>query len=87
MSDKMSMMQRAIDVQARHTEVLMELPNVVGVAVGKRERDGETTEETCLVVMVDRKFPLDELEPAAIIPTEIDGVPVDVREIGPFEAL
>ncbi len=69
-------------VQAQHAESLMELANVIGVAIGYRKRGGEHTEEAVLVVMVDFKVPKEDLDEADIIPREIDGVPVDVQEMG-----
>jgi hypothetical protein len=82
----MSMMQKAIDAQARYTEMLMQKPHVVGVAVGIRETEGKSTGETCLIVMVDEKVPDEELAEEDRIPTELDGVPVDVQVTGTFEA-
>jgi len=61
--------------------------NVVGVGIGLRSRGGERTGEVVLVVMVNRKVPQAHLAPADIIPSEIDGVPVDVQEVGEIDAL
>jgi hypothetical protein len=36
--------------------------------------------------MVEQKVPLDQLAPEDRIPSELDGVPVDVQETGTFEA-
>jgi hypothetical protein len=85
MQDK-DMLQRAIEVQARHTDALMEKPHVVGVAVGTKQVDGVDTGEMCLIVMVDEKVPDEQLNPEDRIPEEIDGVPVDVLVTGTFEA-
>jgi hypothetical protein len=73
-------------VQAQHAQELMRYPNVVGVASGFRTRGGQPVDEPCLVVYVERKLPESELSRAEILPTEIDGVPVDVVEVGRIQA-
>jgi hypothetical protein len=79
--------QQAIAVKARHEARLMQKANVVGVGVGFRERGGKLTDEVALVVNVIRKLPEDQLAPEDLIPTEIEGVPVDVYETGEIRAL
>jgi hypothetical protein len=69
-------------VQARHQQELLRYPNVVGVATGTRTRGGRPTGETGLLVLVSRKVPASELEPDEVLPSEIEGVPVDVVETG-----
>lgn len=75
---------RATAVQAKYAEELMALPNVVGVAVGLIQRGGNYSDEVGLVVMVEQKLPEAQLTPETTIPRELDGVPVDVQETGPF---
>jgi hypothetical protein len=65
---------------------LLGLPNVVGVGVGLRMRRGKPTGEVALVVMVNKKVPAVELAPNSLIPTELDGIPVDVMEVGDLRA-
>jgi hypothetical protein len=79
-------MERVRAVKEAHTDELMSKANVVGVGVGLLERGGVRTQTVALVVMVKRKLPRARLSPADIIPTEIDGVPVDVREVGEISA-
>ncbi len=79
--------QQAIAVKARHEARLMQKANVVGVGVGFREEGGKLTDQVALVVNVIRKLPKDQLAPEDLIPTEIEGVPVDVRETGEIRAL
>jgi hypothetical protein len=74
-------------VRARHEASLLGYPNVVAVAEGVRTRRGRPTGERCLVVYVSRKVPRPELRPNEVLPAEIEGVPVDVVEAGPVEAL
>jgi len=73
-------------VQAKYADDLMAYPNVVGVGVGYRQHNGETTDELCLVVMVDEKVPISALASDDILPTTLDDVPVDVQETGSFSA-
>jgi hypothetical protein len=40
-----------------------------------------------LVVMVDRKLSTAQLDLEGLIPVEIDGVPVDVQEVGEIKAM
>jgi hypothetical protein len=79
--------QQAIAVKARHEARLMQKANVIGVGVGFREQGGKSTDQVALVVNVTHKLPRDQLAPEDIIPTEIEGVPVDVRETGEIRAL
>ncbi len=71
-------------VQAEHADSLMKLPNVIGVGIGYCRRKDSPIEEPGLVVIVDHKVPVAQLAEADIIPREIDGVQVEVRELGGF---
>jgi hypothetical protein len=64
----------------------MRKENVVGVGVGLRMRRGTTTREVALVVMVSRKVPRAQLAEDDLVPGELDGVPVDVQEVGEVRA-
>ncbi len=75
------------DVRRRYQDELMAKANVVGVGIGRRQQGGESTQEPALVVMVSKKVPLWQLPPEDVIPTSLDGVPVDVQEIGELRAL
>ena len=74
-------------VRSAHEESLLAKANVVGVGIGFRRRRGETTGEAALVVMVTHKVPRGQLAPQDFIPDRIEGVPVDVREVGELRAL
>ena len=78
---------RAQAVKAKYTRELMGKRNVVGVGVGFRERAGQRGDDVCIVVSVREKLPLDQLAPKDVLPTELDGVPVDVQATGAFRAL
>lgn len=87
--DRLSRIQYA---QERNEDVLLDLPNVLGVATGLRQRDGRTTDETCIQVFVERKPPLERLAawervPASVVGFEDESVRTDVIEITPPEAL
>jgi hypothetical protein len=65
------------EVVRRHTEQLMTLPAVVGVAEGRS--DGHP----CVVVLVERR----RAEAVAAIPNLLDGFPTRIVETGTPEAL
>jgi hypothetical protein len=73
---------RATLVQKKYTEMLLKIPHVMGVAVGLQKKNGTYTGDVCLVVLVDKKRPANDLTPQDLIPSELDGVCVDVQEIG-----
>lgn len=81
------MTAKAMLVQTKYTDMLMAKAHVMGVGIGLLEKDGVSTGEVCLVVMVDKKVPPEELAEVDRIPEELDGVKVDLREIGVPTAL
>ena len=84
--DKQLPIERVEAVKNAYQAELMSKSNVVGVGVGLRQTGGETSNDVALVVMVSKKIPKAQLAPEDIIPSELDGVPVDVKEIGKIEA-
>lgn len=78
--------ERIQQVKESHQAWLMSKPHVVGVGTGLRHKDGQRTSELVLVVMVDQKVPRILLSEQDQIPTEIDGVPIDVKEVGGVKA-
>jgi hypothetical protein len=74
------------EVKGRHLDELLGLPNVVGVGVGLRQRAGRQTGELAITVMVQRKVPRSQLAEADVIPSQLEGVPVDVVEVGKLDA-
>jgi hypothetical protein len=79
---KQAIVGKAQDVRRRYQEMLMSKPNVVGVGIGLRHTGGKRTDDLGIVVMVRRKVPEILLEPEEIIPAEIEGISVDVKEVG-----
>lgn len=78
--------QRAQAVKRAYADQLMAKANVVGVGVGFCKRSGQRTGEVGLVVMVNKKLPAVQLNPEDVLPLEIEGVPVDVQEVGEIRA-
>lgn len=87
MSEESERLQRAQAVKRKYEITLLQKKNVVGVGVGYRERAGRLTEEIAIVVNVSRKLPARMLAADDLIPETLDGVPVDVREVGALRAL
>jgi hypothetical protein len=79
-------MKRALEVQQRYEHYLLGKPHVVGIGVGYAAEGGQPTPQVALVVMVDRKLPPEQVPPMDRIPSQLDGVRVDVQETGGFEA-
>ena len=86
MDDSQEVQARVEAVKRAYSAELMEKANVVGVGVGVRYRGGVHTGEVALVVMVSRKLPRAQLAPQDVIPSILDGVPVDVQEVGKLSA-
>jgi hypothetical protein len=82
MSQQDVQMAKAQVVQTKYQEELLKKPHVVGVGVGLCKRGGVSTGDVCLVVMVDQKVPKEQLAPEDRVPSELDGVCVDVQEVG-----
>ena len=59
--------------QEANEERLLDLPNVIGVATGFRERGGELTDEIAVQVFVERKLPRPRLAPSQIVPERVPG--------------
>ncbi len=79
-------LERLRAVKNLHEADLMQKPNVVGVGIGLRQRRGEMTDEPVIVVSVTHKPPASLMAPEDVIPTELDGVPVDVQAVGKLKA-
>lgn len=80
--ERRSQIERAQAAKTAHAAELLELPNVVGVGLGLMRTGGVRGDEIGLVVMVERIVPEESLTPDERIPSEIDGVAVEVRVAG-----
>ena len=70
-------------VKDRVSVSLRKYPNVTGVGVGYKMVNGHRTEIISIRVYVRTKLPVDQLPKDAILPQQVDGVPVDVIEVHP----
>jgi hypothetical protein len=66
----------ADEVKQRHEAELMSIPGVVGVGVG--QCDGQA----CIKALVEEETP----ELARVVPTDLEGIPVELEEIGQVRA-
>jgi len=69
------------DVLERHWEKLREFPNVLSVGLSKKFVKGVDTGLDSITVFVSSKKPKKLLSKKDILPSELDGVPVDVVEL------
>jgi hypothetical protein len=73
--------QMSIDaVKTKYEERLMQLPNVTGVAIGRRGG------KDVIKVFVTRKVSESVLRPEEIVPKRLEGVETDVEDIGVITA-
>jgi hypothetical protein len=79
-------MARVMAVQDKYTDELLRKPRVVGVSVGRIDSYDGQTGDPALVVLVNRHVPEEQILCTDRIPSELDGVPVVVREVGTLEA-
>jgi hypothetical protein len=78
----MSDIKSVAQAKSAHKAMLLAKPNVVGLGTGYRTVGKRMTDELCLVTLVRRKLPRAGLDPQALVPAEVDGVPTDVLEVG-----
>jgi hypothetical protein len=79
--------EQILAVIREHKEDLLTKANVVGVAMGYRQKGSKTTDKLALVVMVSKKVPETQLNSGDHIPSSIDGVPIDVQMVGEITAV
>ena len=75
-SDRAPPQRSADEVKRRHEAELMSIPGVVGVGVGQCEG------QACIKVLVERETP----ELAGAVPNDLEGIRVDLEEIGKVSA-
>jgi len=61
--------------------------NVLGVGIGEKISDGRPTGAQSIKLFVRLKYPKDEIASDHVLPKTINGVPVDVEEIGDLRPL
>jgi hypothetical protein len=74
------------EIKKRHEHEFMSKKNVVGLGIGFKERGGTATEELSLVVFVSQKLADNALDLEDRLPESVEGVPVDVQEVGKIRA-
>lgn len=79
--------EKVKQIKDRYTDQLMKKANVVGVGIGLAMKNGVRTDELSLVVMVRQKVSWKKLDEDDIIPQEIEGVKVDVQQVGDLRAM
>ena len=79
-------MDEILKVKERHKAELFACRGVVGVGIGYKRMKGKETGRISIIVSVERKIPLYDLEQDDIIPGEIEGIPTDVVEVGEIRA-
>jgi hypothetical protein len=66
---------------AEARRLLLQIPGVLGVGYGYKERGGQLTTETSFRVYVDQKKPTAALAPEHVIPDQVLGIKTDVIKI------
>jgi hypothetical protein len=69
-------------VQQKHEEELLKMQNVVGVALGTREKEGKESDEPVLSVLVSHKAIPELLTEEDLVPPKIGDCATDVVEVG-----
>jgi hypothetical protein len=67
-------------VKQRIEDELLARPGVVGVDINEKVTKGQPTGELAIVVYVEEKKAKNKLGAADVIPSEIDGIPTDVKQ-------
>lgn len=80
--ERQAAIDRALAVKAKAKEELLNKANVIGLGIGLKTVGGEQTGDVSLVVLVSQKLPPADLAACDLLPAEIDGVPIDVQEVG-----
>jgi hypothetical protein len=70
-----------------YRDTLMAKPNVVGLGTAYKVVAGKTTEELCLVTLVEKKQSYTSLSAKEAIPPSVNGISTDVIEVGRLHAL
>ena len=78
---------KVTEVQEKHEAELMAMDNVVGVACSHKMKGTTLKDVASLTVYVNEKKKASDLAKASTVPSQIDGVPTDVVEVGHIKAL
>lgn len=72
-------------MEKEQKDLLLSLPNVVGVGHGLKEAGGRLTGQEAIIVLVKKKLPPDQLSAQHLVPKAINGIITDVIEVGDME--
>ncbi len=72
-------------VKDKYESSLLAVDGVVGCSVGYKQLQGKKTNKLAIVCLVQKKKPRKQLSEKELLPKEIEGVPVDVIEVGKIE--
>ena len=78
---------RINEMKEKHEAALLAMENVVGVGVGLKMTGAKPTKKWSLLALVEKKLPKSEVPKASLVPSELDGTPTDVVEVGKIEPL
>jgi hypothetical protein len=81
-----SLFMQLLEAQRRFQLQLLAKSGVVGVGLGYKDAHGATTDELCLVALVEQKKPPTALQQDEMIPPNMDGMKTDVIEVGKLMA-
>jgi hypothetical protein len=72
--------QEVFDAIIRNEALIASFKGVIDTGAGFKKVKGQFTTDISLVITVEKKIPLEELEPDQVIPTAIGNITVDVVE-------
>ncbi len=72
--------------KTQYVKALKSKLNVNGVAVGHKITNGKDTGQLCVTVLVKKKVAKAALSNKDLVPQSLDGIPVDVKEVGEIVA-
>jgi hypothetical protein len=84
MTDRAELIRRQEALQAVYEEVkrqLMQIPGVIGVGIGLKEKGNTLTQDICFRVYVEEKVDRAQLAPHEVVPDEIMGFKTDVIKV------
>ena len=74
------------EAKNKHKDFLWSFPHVKGLGVGNKKIKGKSTKILAIKIFVDKKIPIEDLTEEQCIPSQIDGIPTDVEELGPLNS-
>ena len=80
-AERLKLQNKLLELLNEVRDEVMALPNVVDVAIGLKETNGELTEDIVFQIFVKEKVASSDLDTSEIIPKEIKGFPTDVVKV------